>query len=418
MEIGERIRQVRIHKGMTQTELIKGICSNTYISKIESGKAKPSYSFITKIAKVLEVDAEFLLDMNMKNVEPDVHRIYESYISFRKINSQDLALLKLHSKENHSNFTLIKIYYVLISYYTANDMEEAHPIVEQAKNIISPAQPTFENETSYYFHSLYKYFNTNKNYSEALFYANLHLDSLQYEETSLRAAKAYLNLAQVRTKMDEDLELARLYTKKALQIFKDQDFKGGIANSLAQLAIQYHRNDLYDDALKTLDELFQFSEGFNKDYYAPILAYNYGRVYQKQKQFDQAAAYMLQSIEYDINADKEEETIHALEVLSDISIQRKNWEEADDYLKKGFRLTTLYNLPNSYIQLLHLRSQIYKARFDFPSYEKELQQAVQLAQKGKYSLLAKEISTELAEHYNEVRAYKMAAKYYQIALLC
>ena len=127
---------------------------------------------------------------------------------------------------------------------------------------------------------------------------------------------------------------------------------------------------------------------------------------------------MLQSIEYDINADKEEETIHALEVLSDISIQRKNWEEADDYLKKGFRLTTLYNLPNSYIQLLHLRSQIYKARFDFPSYEKELQQAVQLAQKGKYSLLAKEISTELAEHYNEVRAYKMAAKYYQIALLC
>ena len=45
MEIGERIRQIRIHKGLTQTDLIKGICSNTYISKIESGKSKPSYSF-------------------------------------------------------------------------------------------------------------------------------------------------------------------------------------------------------------------------------------------------------------------------------------------------------------------------------------------------------------------------------------
>ncbi|MDN7245451.1 helix-turn-helix domain-containing protein [Planococcus shenhongbingii] len=417
MEIGERIRQVRIHKGLTQTELINGICSNTYISKIESGKAKPSYSFIVKIAKVLEVDTEFLLNVNMKNVEPDVHRIYESYISSRKIDSQDLALLKLHSKENHSNSTLIKIYYVLISYYTTFDMEEAHQIVEQAKNIISPAQSTFENEISYYFHSLYKYFNKNKNYSEALFYASLHLDSLQHEGTSLRAAKAYLNLAQVRTKMDEDLELARLYTKKALQIFKDQDFKGGIANSLAQLAIQYHRNDLYDDALKILDELSQFSKEVNEDYYAPILTYNYGRIYQKQKQFDQAVSYMLQSIEYDIKANKEEETIHALKVLSKISIERKNWEEAGEYLKKAFRLTNLYNLPNSYIQLLHLRSQIYKARFDFPSYEKELQQAVQLAQEGNYPLLIKEISIELAEHYHEARAYKMAAKYYQFALL-
>ena len=78
MEIGERIRQVRIHKGLTQTELIKGICSNTYISKIESGKAKPSYSFIMKVAKVMEVDPEFLLNINMKNVEPDIYRIYET----------------------------------------------------------------------------------------------------------------------------------------------------------------------------------------------------------------------------------------------------------------------------------------------------------------------------------------------------
>jgi transcriptional regulator with XRE-family HTH domain len=417
MEIGERIRQIRIHKGMTQTELINGICSNTYISKIESGKAKPSYSFIVKIAKVLEVDTEFLLNVNMKNAEPDVCRIFESYISSGEIDAQDLALLKLHSRENHSNSTLIKIYYVLISHYTASDTGEAQQLIDQAKNMISPSHSSQENEISYYFHCVSRYFYRNKRYAEALHYSDLYVDSLQNEGTSLRAAKAYLNLAQVRTKMDEDLELARLYTKKALQIFKDQNFKGGIANSLSQLAIQYHQNDLYDDALKTLDELSQFSKEVDEDYYAPILTYNYGRVYQKQKKFDQAVAYLLQSIEYDLSADKEEETIHAIKVLSEINIEKKNWEEADEYLKKGFRLTTLYNLPNSHIQLLYLRAQIYKARFDFPSYEKELQQAVQLAQEGNYPLLIKEISTELAEHYNEARAYKMAAKYYQFALL-
>lgn len=417
MEIGERIRQVRIHKGLTQTELIKGICSNTYISKIESGKAKPSYSFIMKIAKVMEVEPEFLLNMDIKNIEPDIYRIYETYIQTGKIESQDLALLKLHARESHSTSTLIKIYYVLISHYTKHDMEEAHQLVEQANNIISSAYTTDENEISYYFHCLSKYFYNNKNYPEALHYSGLYVDSIQHEETSVRLARAYLNLGMVRAKIDEDLELARTYTKKSLQIFEDQDFKAGIGNALAQLAIQYHQNAQYDEALETLDMLSRFSEDFNKSYYAPILAYNYGRIYQKQKKFDQAIECLQNSVEYDMNANQEEETIHAIKVLSEISIERKNWEEASEYLKKGFHLTALYKLPNAHIQLLHLRSQIYKARFDFPAYEKELQQAVQLAQEGYYSLLVKEISIELAEHYYEARAYKMAAKYYQIALL-
>ncbi|TDL31986.1 XRE family transcriptional regulator [Jeotgalibacillus sp. S-D1] len=417
MEIGERIRQIRIHKGLTQTELIKGICSNTYISKIESGKAKPSYSFILKVAKVLDVAPEFLIDMNMKDAEPDVHRIYQDYIQSEKINSQDLALLKLHARENHSNSTLIKIYYVLISYYTNHSIKEAYQLVEQAKNVISLDQTTAENELSYYFNGLFKYFYLRKNYSEALFYAELHIQTLQKEEAPLREAKAYFNLAKVRTKIDHDLELARIYTKRALHIFKEEDIKSGIGNAMSELAIQYHRNGLYDEALEVLDELSLFSEEYKKDYYAPILEYNYGRVYQKLEKYDQAIEHYSTSIKYDMNSKDEEQTIYAIKCLAEISIERKNWEEANDYLKQGFTLTSLFNLPNVHIELLHLRSQIYKARFDFPSYEKEMQQAVQLAQEGKYPLLLKEISIELAEHYNAIRAYKMAAKYYQIALV-
>ncbi|PEE37161.1 hypothetical protein COL91_20105 [Bacillus pseudomycoides] len=34
MQIGERIRQIRIHKGLTQGELVSGICSVAYLSRI------------------------------------------------------------------------------------------------------------------------------------------------------------------------------------------------------------------------------------------------------------------------------------------------------------------------------------------------------------------------------------------------
>lgn len=416
MEIGERIRQIRIHKGLTQTELIKGICSNTYISKIESGKAKPSYSFILKIASVMEVDPEFLLNRNLKNAETDVQRIYEEYIQSEKVGSQDLALLKLHARENHSNSTLIKIYSVLIAYYTKHSFEEARSLVEQAKNIISSKLNNTGNEISFYFNCLFRFFYNDKNYSEALIYAGLRLDSLQYDSMPLEEGKAYFNLAMVRAKIDEDLELARTYIRKALQIFIEQDFKSGIGNALAQLAIQLHLNKFYDESLETLNELSLLAEGLNKDYYTPILEYNYGRVFQRLGKFDQAVEHLLKSIESDLKANKEEETIHAYKALAEISIERKDWKEADEYLNKCFHLTAEYNLPNAHIQLLHIRAQTHKARLDFTSYEKELQQAIELAQTGQYPLLIKKISTELADHYNEVRAYKMAAKYYRIAL--
>ena len=416
MEIGERIRQIRIHKGLTQTQLIRGICSNTYISKIESGKSKPSYSFILKIAKVLEIDSDFLLDTNMKNVEPDVDRIYDAYIQTKEIDSQDLALLKLHARENHSNSTLIKIYYILISYYTSHNIKEAYQFVEQAINVISPHQKSVENELSYYFDSLLKYFYYNRNYSDALLYANLHIKSFNQEEATLQVAKAYFNLAMIRRKIDVDLELARIYNKKALHIFKKEDFKVGIGNALSELAIQYHRDGLFNEALEVLNELSDFSKDYNTDYYAPVLAYNYGRIYQKRGDYDQAIKYYFSSMKYDVNAEREEHTIYALKCLAEISIEQKNWEEANNYLQKGFKLTDLFHFPNVYIQLLHLRAQIYKVRFDFPAYEKELKQAIQLAQDGKYPLLIKEISIELGNHYHDARAYKMASKYYQIAL--
>ncbi|CAI8963089.1 hypothetical protein KOY_03396 [Bacillus cereus VDM021] len=34
MQIGERIRQIRIHKGLTQGEFLSGICSVAYLSRI------------------------------------------------------------------------------------------------------------------------------------------------------------------------------------------------------------------------------------------------------------------------------------------------------------------------------------------------------------------------------------------------
>ena len=60
LRLGERLRQLRVAAGMTQTELASDRFSKEYVSQIERGKTKPTRETIEWIAERLGVDASFL----------------------------------------------------------------------------------------------------------------------------------------------------------------------------------------------------------------------------------------------------------------------------------------------------------------------------------------------------------------------
>ena len=97
MEIGERIRYVRMHKGLTQGELVSGICSITYLSRIESGKIKPSSSFIKKVSKKLDVDSDYLINGNYEEIKITIFNICNKYKKDKSITEADLSLLELYT---------------------------------------------------------------------------------------------------------------------------------------------------------------------------------------------------------------------------------------------------------------------------------------------------------------------------------
>ncbi|HEY4600098.1 MAG TPA: tetratricopeptide repeat protein [Cerasibacillus sp.] len=65
--IAQRIREMRIEKGLTQAELAEGIITRSYLSQIERGAFEPSYDVIEKLAKKLECNIEDLLNQKPKN---------------------------------------------------------------------------------------------------------------------------------------------------------------------------------------------------------------------------------------------------------------------------------------------------------------------------------------------------------------
>src|SRR6266700_7159520 len=58
--LGERVRQLRVTAGLTQTELAGDRFSKEYISQIERGKTRPTQETIVWLAGRLGVDANFL----------------------------------------------------------------------------------------------------------------------------------------------------------------------------------------------------------------------------------------------------------------------------------------------------------------------------------------------------------------------
>ena len=60
IRLGERLRQLRVAAGLTQSELAGERFSKEYVSQIERGKTRPTGETIAWLAGRLEVDAGYL----------------------------------------------------------------------------------------------------------------------------------------------------------------------------------------------------------------------------------------------------------------------------------------------------------------------------------------------------------------------
>src|SRR5712691_6160145 len=60
LRLGERLRQLRVAAGLTQSEVAGERFSKEYVSQIERGKTRPTRETIEWLAQQLRVDADFL----------------------------------------------------------------------------------------------------------------------------------------------------------------------------------------------------------------------------------------------------------------------------------------------------------------------------------------------------------------------
>jgi transcriptional regulator with XRE-family HTH domain len=98
IEISEKIKKLRTAKNWSQEELARRIgVAQQYISKYESGKTKPSYKILQKLAYVLEEPVEYLItpeNPESNDLKVNDQELLNLLARLEHLDAQDLITVK------------------------------------------------------------------------------------------------------------------------------------------------------------------------------------------------------------------------------------------------------------------------------------------------------------------------------------
>ncbi|WP_400243615.1 helix-turn-helix domain-containing protein [Niallia sp. JL1B1071] len=416
--VGERIRQLRIHKQLTQKELTEGICSITYLSRIENGQINPSEEFLRKVSKRLGYD---LTELSSPNRDEKTLRIVDNYKHKGEISEDEISYLHIQTLELNSTKVNLHLYGVLLRYYTTKgEIEQARSIYSLSKRFISGEMcEGLEDEYFYYFLACGNFFYYLQDFNYSVHYYT-KADHLLKERDSLDAAKLYYNLSLIKQRTHANQEISMYYSNKAYEIFEKYEEKEYIITALITLGVQYQLNNDLDNSMECLKKaertILEDEEHEKLASYTGMIQHNIGRVYERKKEYPSAIKYYLNSIKILESLSFELQIVHPLRRLVEIYIEQKDWILVDKYLEKAIVITEKFQLKHDYILLCLLRLSVKKLQGNESLYEKGMQKMLDSAIELNQGILIKRITQELGNHYYDKKAYKKAADYLMKAL--
>lgn len=99
MNFGERIKELRTSKKLSQTELaeLTGL-HYTQIGRYENGKSLPSSDILKKLAEVFSVSIDFLIEGSIEDsAKPHIHDrdLLKQFTEIEKLDQKDKEVVKI-----------------------------------------------------------------------------------------------------------------------------------------------------------------------------------------------------------------------------------------------------------------------------------------------------------------------------------
>jgi HTH-type transcriptional regulator, quorum sensing regulator NprR len=411
--IGLLIKMARIQQNMKQVSLAKGICSTSYLSKIENNQTIPSEDVLQLLLERLELDYEDLSTEQELKFLSELYLLYKEAIIERN-KSEILERLTTYNKRNflfvdESNFFTYNLYLFRLYLITDTDIDT----VKNLMNALEQMQAKFDNRQQFLF-------NTN---SGLLFYVDQQYEfSLKHLEISLELISTFhldeweiadfYNALSISYLSNNHLLNTIDYSTKALNFYKDNlTFKRAI-DCYIVIGIAQTITSKY----KSAEESYLLAKKLAKDLklqeYEGIIAQNLGFLNAQQNNHSKAIDYYIESLNSNKNTDGYLLTIFS--IIKEYSKQ-KNINKILEWCEKGLNLldTNLTDKNHSYYHHFKIYSVFHNNNLKDEALFKD---SIEFFEHSKDYRHANKYAIKLADLYSYHRKYKNSSLMYQKAL--
>lgn len=413
--IGERIKYHRKKRGLTLEQLGEGICSVSYLSKIEHGE-KSSEEISQLLCQRLNIDYEEIDQSDQINtLNDELSKWYKELISISSKETLRNAKEDLAQKINDLENPKLSLKYNLFLTYFCITMDQSAE-AEQLLKHLKLFEDLFDPELNYYYFL----------FSGILFCNNTH-----YEKATFNLYKAEDFQGKFNASEDDRGELcyqlARLecmnfrtskcinYANKSLSFFNKLYNMKRIADCQTLLGIANRRILNYEEVHYHYEQALKFASILKDDQRESILLHNLGSLYAAQDNHKEAIEHFQKSLDLKIQTQAHvNSVVLTLTSLAEENYQLNNIEKTKSLVTLALQLIEHSERSVQYVKLKGMELQL--ADPMSPLFEEFIRKKV-IPLLMDYNMWedVSRFSEQLADYYFKKNQYKSSSIYYRRA---
>ncbi|MBQ0140855.1 MAG: helix-turn-helix transcriptional regulator [Kurthia sp.] len=275
LNYNQTIKNERIKQNMTQQFLAKGICSTSYLSKIEKEHVIPRKHIQDALLQRLNVDVTMLKISQEIHFLKELHTAYQQVIFINSIEHAQIAWN--HFNEFNIEFTKLEDFYLCNLYLQRIAIIAQQPVLESDEFLdafASILDNLVPEQQFIYFVNCSHYFLLNKNHEKSVAYlkkAQLLLfenkdafEPWQIGDFYLLSSAVYHSIFQY--------SIAIAQANNAVEMFKKLAIPTPIISSYIQLGITNNRAGFNEQAKIAFEKAYNYAiQSDKKEFYGRIL---------------------------------------------------------------------------------------------------------------------------------------------------
>ncbi|RPF57053.1 helix-turn-helix transcriptional regulator [Aquisalibacillus elongatus] len=406
MDLGSIIQFYRTKQGLTQKDLANGVCSVSYLSKIESGALVPKSDTIELLFNRLNMDYEKLTSYDEQTIQRQIDQLYKQitfdYLEQAKeiVDELNDIITPFHEIHTQNYFELMHFYYLI----KTNPTEKFKVNFQDLLRL----ETEFTERKLFYFYKIVGfYYNCHLNAKQANHYFHLAKDIL--EDHNLRDPEIYYLLALSYMGMNKPI-YSNYYVGIALEQYANDLLYRKVTDCYHLFGINYLNLEAYDISKSYFNQVLKSKPMGDSPKVRSRATHNLAILYYRQGDLDYALELLFEALN---NHDYLYDTAHTTLIIAKVFIEQGKHDKAQEYVTKGEELLQGTNFTKVRHRFYILKHQLQKRTHEQDFIDRCVNVILPHYKTIGENGLMKELLQLLAEVYTEKEEYLKAIDYYK-----